>query len=267
MRFALEADEVVADVETPKTDETQTPAPATDATPETPPEASTPATEPSTAPKSTSTPADTTTPTVEEDAEEDEEPTQKKLKTENELVFYGKMVSFDELKTKASEYQEQYEVKIPKTEKNAIGGRIRIRKTVKGKKDPRYVMTTKTKMPDGSEYESDCKTSEENFIQFKYFCEGGMIKERYTFPVEGHTGLKWEVDVFTGTNGLIHEWVKIDLERDDQTIELTNLPPFPIQLTDVITNQNGQRTPEEEAIVRTLYDTVFRTPNPIISAK
>lgn len=195
------------------------------------------------------------------------EPEQKKLKKEKELVFYGKLVSFAELKTKAAEYQEQYEVKIEKTEKNAVGGRIRVRKTVKGDKEPKFVLTTKTKLPDGSEYESDCKTTEENFIQFKYFCEGGMIKDRYSFPVEGYKGLKWEIDVFTGTNGLFHEWVKIDLEMEDENIELANLPPFPVQLTDVITNQNGQRTPEEEAIVRTLYDTVFRTPNPIISKK
>ncbi len=195
------------------------------------------------------------------------EPDQKKLKREDELVFYAKIVNFSELKAKSAEYQEQYEVKIPKSDKNAIAGRIRVRKIVKGDKEPKFVLTTKTKLPDGSEYESDCKTTEENFIQFKYFCEGGMIKDRYSFPVEGYKGLKWEIDVFTGTNGLFHEWCKIDLEREDSGIELTNMPPFPIQLSDVITNQNGQRTPEEEAIVNTLYDTVFRTPNPIISKK
>ncbi len=197
-----------------------------------------------------------------------EEPQQKKLKKEDELVFYGKIVDFQELKKcKNIELHEQYEVKIPKSDKNATGGRIRVRKSVKGDKEPKFVLTTKTKLPDGSDYESDCKTTEENFIQFKYFCEGGMIKERYIFPVEGYKGLKWEVDVFTGTNGLLHEWVKIDLEREDQNIELANIPAFPIQLSNIITNQNGQRTPEEEAIVRTLYDTVFRTPNPIISKK
>ncbi len=196
------------------------------------------------------------------------EPEQKKLKKEKEFVFYGKVADFKELKAcKNVEYQEQYEVKIQQSDKNATGGRIRVRKTVKGEKEPKFVLTTKTKLPDGSDYESDCKTTEENFIQFKYFCEGGMIKDRYSFPVEGHKGLRWEVDGFTGTNGLFHECVKIDLEVEDEGIEMANMPPFPIQLTDVITNQNGQRTPEEEAIVRTLYDTVFRTPNPIISKK
>ena len=210
----------------------------------------------------------TATEPVAADGNEDGGDTQKKLKKEKELVFYGKIVDFKELKNcKNVEYQEQYEVKIPQSEKNATPGRIRVRKTVKGEKDPKFVLTTKTKLPDGAEYESDCKTSEENFIQFKYFCEGGMIKDRYSFPVEGFKGLRWEVDVFTGTNGLFHEWVKIDLEMEDENIELANLPPFPIQLSDLITNQNGQRTAEEEAIVRTLYDTVFRTPNPIISKK
>ncbi len=198
--------------------------------------------------------------------DDDDKDSQKKLKKEKEFVFYGKVANFEDLKKcKNTEYQEQYEVKIPNSDKNATGGRIRVRKTVKGDKDPKYVLTTKTKLPDGSDYESDCKTTEENFIQFKYFCEGGMIKDRYCFPVEGYKDLKWEVDVYTGTNGLLHEWVKVDLEIGDEAIELVSIPPFPIELTDVISNQNGQRTPEEEAIVRTLYDTVFRTPNPIIA--
>lgn len=272
LRVALEENEA--------TDETQeqTDAPAEQPTPEAPATETPPAAEPAEeTPVNTETSAETPEAPATADATEtpapsteeaEEEPEQKKLKREDELVFYAKIANFEELKKcKSVEYQEQYEVKIPQTGKNAVGGRIRVRKTMKGDKEPRYVLTTKTKLPDGSEYESDCKTTEENFIQFKYFCEGGMVKDRYSFPVEGHKGLKWEVDVFTGTNGLLQEWCKIDLERGESEIELTALPPFPIELTDVITNQNGQRTEAEETIVRTLYDTVFRTPNPIISKK
>lgn len=187
----------------------------------------------------------------------------KKLDSEKELVIYGKIANFDELKKcKNIEHQEQYEIKIPLTDKNAIEGKIRIRMSVKDGKEPKYVITTKTKLPDGSSYEGDAKTTVENFIQFKYLCECGMIKDRYYFPVEGHPGLKWEVDVFTNSTGGLHEWCKIDLELDD---DLSTIPPFPIELTDVITAQAGQRSKEEETIVRTLYDTVFRVPNPFKS--
>lgn len=291
LRYALEDEQ--------KPDEEQKTEPTTEATPTEPPAEETPAAdaatetptenkvptdaereeklkatqaqkEPTPAPESVSEAPASEAPAGEVPAtsDEDEEPAQKKLKKEKEYVFYGKVVNFDELrKCKNVEYQEQYEVKIEKSDKNAVPGRIRVRKSVKGEKEPRFVLTTKTKLPDGSEYESDCKTTEENFIQFKYFAEGGMIKDRYRFPVEGYKGLHWEVDVFTGQNGLFQEWVKIDLEFDDENIELSNMPAFPIQLTDVITNQNGERTPEEEAIVRTLYDTLFRSPNPIVAKK
>ena len=40
------------------------------------------------------------------------------------------------------------------------------------------------------------------------------------------------------------------------------MPPLPFELADVITNQTGERTPEEEARVRSLYESDFRTKNP-----
>lgn len=183
---------------------------------------------------------------------------------EKELVFYGKIKDFGVLKTATSiERQEQFEIRIPKTDKNAIEGRIRIRKTVVKDEAPKYVLTTKTKLTDGSQFESNADSSEENFIQFKYLAEYGMVKERHLFPVEGHPNLNWEVDVFLTPTGGYQEWCKIDLEYQDS--ELTTIPTFPFELDELITNQDGQRTEEEEIKVRMLYDTVFRVPNPFLS--
>lgn len=69
----------------------------------------------------------------------------------------------------------------------------------------------------------------------------------------------WEVDVFIKDDGTYYDYVKIDLEVSDMNAPL---PPLPVQLTEMVTAPYGQRTPEEEAMVTNLYDTVFRTRNP-----
>lgn len=187
---------------------------------------------------------------------------------EVEMVFYGKIQDFSQLKAASRMLsQEQYEIQIPKTELNAVEGKLRIRKEVEEGKDPVYEFTTKTKTTDGHSIEVNCEATEANLIQFRYLSEFGMIKDRYEFPVkvknedgtETDTGLIWEIDVFKTANGSYHEWCKIDLEINS---ELKSIPAFPITLENLISAPYGERTEEEETIVRTLYDTVFRTPNP-----
>ena len=100
----------------------------------------------------------------------------------------------------------------------------------------------------------------------KYMAESGMIKDRYIFPIEGYKEkVKWEVDVYRTRDDVVQEWVKIDLEVKDKDIHLDQVPEFPIELSNIITNQEGDRTEEEETILRTLYDTVFTIRNPVIS--
>lgn len=185
---------------------------------------------------------------------------------ESELVFYGKIVNLKELENAEKvEKQEQYEIKIPKTKDNAVAGRIRVRKTTCNGKVS-YEITTKTKLPDGSNYEANAATDAANFVQFKYMAESGMIKDRYIFPIEGYKEkVKWEVDVYRTRDDVVQEWVKIDLEVKDKDIHLDQVPEFPIELSNIITNQEGDRTEEEETILRTLYDTVFTIRNPVIS--
>lgn len=182
---------------------------------------------------------------------------------EDERVFYAKISNFEELKKATSkEKQTQYEIKIPKSDKNAGEGRIRIRKTEVEGKEPTFVLTTKTALSDGSNYECSAITDEKNFIQFKYLCDSVMIKDRFTFAIEG-TELSWEVDCFIQADGNYYSWCKIDLELKGQ--KLNALPNFPMTFEEVIVNQNGQRTEEEETKVRMLYDTIFKLPNSMLS--
>lgn len=183
---------------------------------------------------------------------------------EDELVFYGRITNFDDLKkATGSEHQEQYEIPHPKTDKNSAEGRSRVRKTTPKGQQPTFEFTTKAKLGDGSDFENNTPTNEQQLILFKHLSEYGMIKERFFFPVEGHEDLVWEVDVFFTANGGYQEWCKIDLEQKNGKI--STIPAFPIELTDVITSQHGQRTEEEETKVRMLYDTVFRVPNPVVN--
>lgn len=179
---------------------------------------------------------------------------------EIEYVFYARIKNMDDLlKANAKEHQEQWELKIPKKDGNASKGRVRIRKTIKENSEPEYVITTKVPVPGSNDsIETPVPTTQAQFDSFKLFCEDGMTKDRYTFEVEG-SDLVWEVDVFLKPEGGYYDWCKIDLEVDEMD---GNIPPFPIDFADIITNQTGERTQEEESRVRALYESDFRTPNP-----
>ena len=181
------------------------------------------------------------------------------VRREHEMVFYGRIVDFEELKKSGHmETHEQYEIKIDKTAENASAGRVRVRMTTEqGKSEPSYVLTIKTPIDGGDELENEIECDERAFIQFRMMAPRGMLKDRYFFKFDDKHN--WEVDVFKASNGAYHAWCKIDLEMAGF---IGNTPDFPIQLEEVIIAQDGQRTPEEEAKVKTLYETVFTVPNP-----
>jgi len=181
------------------------------------------------------------------------------VEKENEMVFYGRIKNLDDLKKAGHmETHEQYEIKAEKTEANAASGRVRVRKTVgQGSDTPEYVLTIKTPISTGGDTENNIGCDIRAFIQFQHIAEKGMIKDRYFFKLdEKHN---WEVDVFKASNGAYHAWCKIDLEH---TGFIGNIPDFPIELEEVISAQDGHRTPEEQQKVDTLYETVFTVPNP-----
>jgi CYTH domain-containing protein len=183
---------------------------------------------------------------------------------ECEHTFYGRIEDFSVLDQAASmEHHEQWEVRVPKTEANGGKGRFRVRKTIIDGKVPEYVLTCKTKIGDtGDELEVSVPTTEPMFEQFKLMSEQGMIKDRYHFPVEG-SDLVWEVDMFYLPGAEVgsrkyFSWCKIDLEVDNRN---TPIPGLPFEFAEIIMAEEGNRTADEEAQVRRLYDTEFNTRN------
>lgn len=191
-----------------------------------------------------------------------------KAHLETEHVLYARCVDFAFLKNaKSMEHQEQWEVKIPKSEQNGGSGRIRIRKTVKAGFPPEYTQTTKTLDPKtGGNIEVSIPVSEELFNQFRIMSANGMRKDRYFYPVEDGSDRVYEVDMFlkAGTQAgaeQYYEWCKIDLEVDDMNAAM---PPLPDGFADIISAPFGKRTPEEEARVTSLYHNEFTAKNPFI---
>lgn len=178
-----------------------------------------------------------------------------KTEVELEHTWYAKIVDVEELKlASASEQQEQWQVKAKKNDDMRYGGCVRVR-SINGE---RYVMTIKN-FEDGKRgvLENEFDISQDGFEAVKRISESGMIKTRYTFPIEG-TEYHWEIDVFSGSesNG---SWIKIDLEVDDPNFQI---PAFPIQLTGVIADRPGQRSEEEEQLIEDLMKRYFRANNP-----
>lgn len=195
--------------------------------------------------------------------------------TETEYVFYAKLADPSILeKATRIEAHEQWSFKVPKTDKNAAEGRMRIRKTVVDDREE-YVLTMKTELkapgalntpanssaPAASQSmrEVGLEASNDAFEMFKLMSDQGMIKTRYNLPVEG-TDMVFEVDRFVsyGGEGEWSTWVKIDLEVKGT---LTEIPKLPEGFTDVIYNQKDQQTEEEKELIWRLYDEVFLTKN------
>ena len=196
-----------------------------------------------------------------------------KANQEREYVFYAKLTDPGILdRASHVESHEQWSLNIDKTDKNACSGRIRIRKTEEYGKVS-YVQTVKTpirptsndtlasdtSVPDASQnmLEVATESSEDAFKQFKLIADNGMIKTRYTFPIDGTT-LKFEVDVFHLPTGEKSQWVKIDLEVNEP---LESIPPLPEGFSETITNQKDDQTDEERQLIRSLYETAFLTKN------
>lgn len=178
---------------------------------------------------------------------------------EIEHVFYARLADPSQLENADSrEFQEQWEIKVPKTDENAAAGGLRIRKTVTTDGKVEYVLTSKVKVNATKKIEVGVPTTEDQFASFKYLAPGGMIKDRFVFLIEG-SDRKWEVDVFHRPEGGYHEWVKIDLEVTDIN---DPIPPFPIDLRDVIDGRPDKHNEDEEARIRALYSSDFITKNP-----
>lgn len=179
---------------------------------------------------------------------------------EDEIEYYGRLTDLSQL-AKAShvEFQEQWEIKIPKDDSNAGAGRMRVRRTTTGS-EVEYVQTTKTEKGD-ARIETSIPSSPAGFAQFKIFSGKGMRKHRYSFPVGN--GLVYEVDMFlkpgtTDQDKQYHEWCKVDLELQG---DHPTIPGMPIFLEDIITDIGDKLDPELREKITNLYDECFLSKN------
>jgi hypothetical protein len=196
---------------------------------------------------------------------------------EIEYVYYGKIIDPAILdRATLVEDQEQWEIKIPKTDKNATSGRQRIRKvhTVTNSTvspTPKYELTTKIQLeqadPSGQnrpnvETEITVEASPALFEVYERMAECGMHKRRYTVPIP-NSDLSWQIDRFYQADGTLSAWCKIDIEvkRRDQAI-----PQEVPGLDHLITNQKGFQTDEERAQIQELYTSVFLMQNKFVRA-
>lgn len=181
---------------------------------------------------------------------------------EIERVIYVRVKDFGFLdRATGAERQEQWSVKIPKTDSNAGSGSIRVRKSI-NLREPgaavSFVLTTKLDIGNkGSCAETPEQSSLDQFNVFKYLADKGMLKDRYYFPIEG-SDLQWEVDCFPKPGEMYQEWVKIDLESWPRGKEL---PALPMEFVEMLDGSEGLQTPEAEEKISQLYETMFLTPN------
>lgn len=166
---------------------------------------------------------------------------------EKEYVWYGKLTDPSQLQKAASqEVQKQSSVK-GKT------GTIRVRETTKDGQIE-YTLTAKAYAGRGDAEEVSSLVTKDMAEIFRKLSGESMDKIRYTFPIAG-TELKWEVDVFIDTEGNTKDgWVKIDLEVPGV---ITEWPPLPVSLTEIIFGGNDEYTPEQKAKLDPLYASVF----------
>jgi hypothetical protein len=197
-----------------------------------------------------------------------------KLFRERERVIYARLTDLNELSNATSvDSQEQWQIKLPKTENNAAKGTIRVRKVMplmitdagimhrKPTDDStQYVITVKTERKADDRLEVPLPASEDMFNLFKLLAENGMHKHRFHFPIEG-TELVFEVDAFPKVDGVgYHDWVKIDLELKDITVDIPELPFKTLELI-----YDNTQDPEQKKKISELYDTIFLKKNPSLS--
>jgi CYTH domain-containing protein len=179
-----------------------------------------------------------------------------RLHKEVEHVFYGKLDHPEELKNAQSAlHQEQWMIKVPKTDDNAGSGTMRVRCEHGYGESPRYIFTTKAKSADGHNVEHEVPTTSDHMELMKVLADKGMVKTRYTFPIAG-SQLVWEVDVFTDEEGLAAPYVKLDLEVPVGVI-LDQVPPVPVTLSDVVTGEEIKLDPVADAKVARWHDEHF----------
>lgn len=165
---------------------------------------------------------------------------------EVELTVYGEMADLSHLEQSvSSQRMEQWNLPESETETCRTRGRIR------AIDDRRWILTTKARPKTSADgcIEVECDISRDMFNSLRDMSDGGYAKTRYYYPIP-NTGLQWEVDVFYGTDGSMHPWVKLDLEVPSLDIEL---PPWPFPMRRIIVDGGPDMDYQDKAIVNRLW--------------
>ena len=181
-----------------------------------------------------------------EDYEEGQEPSVAEkagYQIEKEHCIYVRLIDFGQLREAKEAYkQEQWGVTVDKSEGNALSGKIRVRRSEDPNGNVSYELTVKNRAADGrSSIESTVPSTEEQFKQFKYMSDKGMVKHRYVF--DAGNGKQWELDVAPNGDGGWYNWARLELEVDDLEAPL---PKLPIKVEEVIMpREKSNLSPEE----------------------
>lgn len=185
---------------------------------------------------------------------------------EYEVEIYLDGFDLAEIQAKATsrESQDQWGIYVPKTDKNATSGNIRVRKTSYPDDTVTYVMATKTELGEDGKDEFQLPTLVKQFEQFELLADQGLVKVRYTVPHELDNGIKfnWEVDVFYNKHGELVPWAKIDAEIEKGTaIAPTDIPFAHTELLWVTPEAKANNVGGIKEKVGALYAKYFRTEN------
>lgn len=186
---------------------------------------------------------------------------------EYELEVYLKDFDLEQIRSMAASHegQEQWGIFVPKTDKNASEGNLRVRKTIHGDDTVEYTFCTKTNAGEQGKREEEDPSREAQLAQFKLLADQGLIKIRFNIPGKFSDGIEftWEVDVFTNKEGKIVPWAKIDIELKEARPQGINKEDIPFTHSELIVI-----TPEMKAAgegprkqIQELYENYFRTGN------
>lgn len=162
-----------------------------------------------------------------------------KSRKEIEYEIYAKITDRSVLDALRKVHIEQWTINLEDRR-----GSLRVRKTLDGSAIE-YTQTLKLRIA-SSEGPKEClentvKCSVDFYNMFAAMATNGLIKDRYYCEIKD-TEYKWEIDLMYGSDGVISDIVKFDLEVPEP---LDVLPDLPSGFETVIKNQFGQRTDEE----------------------
>jgi hypothetical protein len=191
---------------------------------------------------------------------------------EYEVEIYLENFDLSQIQAMASskEHQEQWGIYVPKTDQNASGGSLRVRKTIFQDGTTLLEDCCKTELGENGKFEDESTVSEARFKQFELLADQGLIKVRYVVPSETRVGVafKYEVDVFYNKAGELVPWAKVDVEFEKGTVLSPDEIPFTRDTLLFVTPEDKAADKDGiRAKVGAMYKKYFCATNKFVSAE